>query len=236
MSEKKEEIVGRLWRQLALARGLRASAKADSARAVARQRFRAWQSERLQRTHADLLAEARFARAARFFLTDLYAPAGFGELEAEVERVVPVMAKLLPAAGLETVADAIELDGLSELLDAAMLEALGSDLAALDAAAYGRAYRLVGRRPERERQIRLIEDLGHALDHLTHQPFIAGALAMMRQPARLARLGALQDFLERGFGAFREMRGIDEFLQRIVTREYRLMEALFAGDDGLLGK
>jgi hypothetical protein len=231
MSEA-QEILTRLAQQLTLARELRAAAIADSARAAARQRLRSWQSMRLQRTHADLLADPRFARAARFFVTDLYSPAGFGKIETEVQRVVPVMARLLPGAALETVADAVELDALSERLDAAMLDALGSG-ASIDSAAYGSAYRKVGRRDDRQRQIRLVEGLGRALARLTRLPFIAGVLAMMRRPARFAQLDELQDFLERGFAAFAATRDVDDFLHRIVDREYRLMETLFAGDDAL---
>ena len=232
---KTQQILSRLSQQLRLGRGLRSEARADPHRAALRQRLRSWQSARLQRSHADLLTDARFERAARFFVTDLYSPAGFGKLEGEVDRVVPVMARLLPAAALETVADAVELDALSELLDAAMIDALGAAVMELDGRAYGAAYRQLGRRGDRERQIRLVEDLGRALAHLTRLPFIAGMLAMMRQPARLARLDELQDFLERGFTAFKATRDIDEFLRRIVTKEHRLMEAVFAGDDTLLG-
>jgi hypothetical protein len=52
----------------------------------------------------------------------------------------------------------------------------------------------------------------------------------MRQPARVAGLSALQDFLERGFGAFRQMAGADEFLATVETRESALMNAIFDGD------
>jgi hypothetical protein len=53
---------------------------------------------------------------------------------------------------------------------------------------------------------------------------------MMRQPARLAGLGQLHDFLERGFDAFRRMGGAGEFLTTVVARETALMDAMFAGD------
>ncbi len=145
------------------------------------------------------------------------------------------MSKFLSDAGLETVADAIELDALSEDLDAAMVVALGRHLTSLDAAAYGRAYRKVDRRPDRERQIDLIQHLGQSLDRLTRRRFIAATLAVMRKPAKLAGLGNLQSFLERGFTAFRKMGNADEFLALIVTRERNVLDALFAGDDSLLG-
>lgn len=229
-----EDPVSRLHRQLDLATALRGSAQADAATQSARQRLRSWQATRLGRTHADLLASGRTRPAASFFLTDLYGATDLGKLAADVRRVVPVMSKLLPTAGLETVADAIELDALSETLDAAMVAVLGEKITALDAAAYGRAYRKVDRRNDRERQIALIEHLGQALGRLVRQPFVVSALKLMRKPAQVAGLGELQDFLERGYTAFRQIGDPKEFLELIVSRERRLLNALFAGDDGPL--
>ena len=81
----------------------------------------------------------------------------------------------------------------------------------------------------RQRQIRLIVDIGTALDTYVGKPLIRTALAMMRRPARLAGMSGLQDFLERGFAAFRAMRGATEFLHTIETRETDIMEAIIAG-------
>lgn len=233
---EKEEITARVTEQLARAAKLRSAALSDPKAAAARQRLRVWQAKRLARTHSDLLENPRFGDAAKFFLTDVYSVDETSSRDAEVQRVVPTMAKFLSAAGLETAADAIELDALSEDLDAAMVAALGRRLTSLDAAAYGRAYRKVGRRPDRERQIDLIQHLGQSLDRLAHQRFIGATLAVMRKPAKLAGLGDLQSFLERGFTVFQKMGNPDELLALIVTRERNVLEALFAGDDSLLGE
>jgi hypothetical protein len=81
----------------------------------------------------------------------------------------------------------------------------------------------------RERQIKLIGDIGTALDHYVQKPLVRTALAMMRQPARLAGMAALQDFLERGFASFRTMRGAKEFLATIQERETQIMTAIANG-------
>lgn len=236
MSDK-EDVVERLHRQLDLAAELQASAKANPDVEATRERLRAWQAVRLARTHADLLASPRMGPAATFFLTDLYGSTDLSKLAGDVKRIVPVMTKFLPVAGLETVADAIELHALSEELDIAMVKALGSRInKKLDATAYGRAYRKVDRRGDRERQIALIRDVGQALGRLIGQPFVSSALGLMRKPAQLAGFGELQAFLERGHDAFRKMGGTKEFLGLIVSRERKLLKALFAGDDSLLGQ
>ena len=50
------------------------------------------------------------------------------------------------------------------------------------------------------------------------------------RPAQLAGLGAMQDFLSRGFVVFRDMRGADAFLRVLVERETQLMRSLYAGE------
>jgi hypothetical protein len=54
---------------------------------------------------------------------------------------------------------------------------------------------------------------------------------MMRKPARLAGLSALQDFLERGFESFAQMRGAAEFLATIQSRETVIYESIAGGSN-----
>jgi hypothetical protein len=229
-----EDVVERLTRHLDRVTALREAAVANPKLEAARQRLRAWQAARLARTHADLLTSPRMGLAATFFLTDIYGSEDLTKLDANVRQVAPAMKRLLPTAGLETVAEAIELEALSEDLDFAMATALGAKSSKLSAATYGAAYRKVDRRPDRELQISLIEDLGQSLARLVRKPFVGTTLSMMRRPAQLAGLSELQDFLQRGYKAFTKMGDAREFLGLIVGRERKLLEALFAGDDSLL--
>ena len=129
----------------------------------------------------------------------------------------------------------MELNALSESLDGAMVEALSGRTANITAEAYAEAYRAIDRVRDRERQIDLIALLGEALDKLTHLRFIGMTLKVMRKPARLAGLGELQAFLERGYSAFGAMRGgAGDFVSTIVARERSIARALFAGDDRAL--
>lgn len=235
MSDR-DAIVQRLTDRLAYVSDLRASGKKASRASARRLALREWQAARLARTHADLLENAHFGGAAAFFLADIYDLKDLSERDAAIKRIVPIMTKLLPSAGLETVADAVDLDALTESLDAEMVSVLGSKVRALDGPSYGQAYRTVGRRADRERQIVLIDHLGHALDHLAHQPFVGSTLAMMRMPARLMGLKDLQDLLERGYDALSGIGDVEVFLRLIMTRERRLMKALFDGDDSWLDR
>jgi hypothetical protein len=192
-----------------------------------------WQAARLQRSFADFLDEPRTAPAARFFLDDLYGDHDVTARDRDVERVLPLMRKLLPEHLIETAADAIELAWLSHALDMRMAEALqrqGVQPSALDEDSYAAAYRAVGKRRIREHQIALILRVGATLDHAVHKPWIPRLLRASRLPAKLAGLGELQRFLERGFDAFRALRGADDFLGAIAAREREASRRLFAGE------
>lgn len=231
-----QKVVRRLTKHLEISTHLRVMAKADPGMGKARQHLRTWQAGRIARTHADLLTSPRFGLAAAFFLTDVYGAKDASERDEEVKRAVPPMTKFLPVSALETVADVIELDALSEGLDAAMVAALGARVTAIDAAAYGCAYRKVDRRKDRERQIYLIKHLGKSLDRLASRRFAGTALMLMRKPAQIAGFGNLFELLERGYAAVHAMGSIEEFLTLVVSRERRILKAVFAGDDSLLSE
>jgi hypothetical protein len=231
MSEEKEHWVGELRRHLARAKGLRAAANADPRMAQDRLRLRAWQAERLAATYRDLLDSDRYHAAARFFLTDLYGPKDFSERDHEIERILPTLSATLPAAGIRTIALAIEVDALSEELDAAMVAELRRTraMAKITGKAYAEAYRRCGRRDHRELQLRLIGEIGDALAALVRKPLVHAALRLMRGPAKLAGLAELHAFLEDGYDAFHKMGDPAEFLETIATREEIILRQLFDG-------
>ena len=198
--------------------------------AGALERVANWQARRLHATYADLAAQPRYLHAIEFFETDLYGGGDFAKRDADLARVMPVMSRMLPVGVIGTVAKAVALNALSQELDRMLLARLPRPDGRFTVAEYCRAFRRMGHRPERERQIAFIGEIGRALDHYVDKPLIHGALKMMRQPAKLAGLEALQHFLERGVGAFRRMRGADEFLATIAARESALMESIFAGE------
>jgi len=188
---------------------------------------KAWQARRLAGTYADLMREPRYAAATRFFLDDLYGAKDFSARDAELMRIVPTMQRVLPASAVETAALAIELEALTEALDHALAAALGPG--ALDEARYAEAYRASSTRAERMRQVELVEAVGRRLDALVARPFIGATLRLMRAPAQLAGLADLQDFLERGFAAFRAMHGCEAFLAVLRERETAIGNRLFSG-------
>ncbi len=219
-----------LERELHRVARLHAERRADPDLARALARLSHWQASRLGVTYADLAAQPRYADAIAFFKTDLYGAADFSRRDADLARAAPVMTRMLPERVTVSVAKAMELNALSQELDRLLLARLPYGDVPFTVADYCAAYRATDNRPARERQIRLIGEFGKSIDIYVGKPLIRAALAMMRHPAHAAGLGVLQEFLERGFSAFRKMGGAAEFLATIDRRERALMDSMFAGD------
>jgi hypothetical protein len=184
-----------------------------------------YQHARFERTYADLLAHPRYAKAARFFLDELYGPRDFTQRDTQFARVIPALVRLFPNEIVLTVKALAELHGLSEVLDTATGRALPEG--PVSAQRYSAAWLAVGREGDRERQIMLTRQVGMALDAYARNPLLRHSLRLMRGPARAAGLSELQKFLELGFDTFREMRGAKPFLDIIVARETAHARELF---------
>jgi len=198
----------------------------------------AWQSGRLATTYRDLAGKPRFAAAVQFFLSDLYGDQDFSQRDSDIERVYPIMIRVLSDPAIASLTVAVELHTLSQSLDTRMLDLLSGKLGieldgsanAISAEAYAEAYRLCDSRRERVRQIELVLEAGELLDGVVRKPMIYTTVKLARKPARLAGFGELQDFIERGFSAFRQMKDARPFLKAVEDRETAIMKAILAGE------
>lgn len=195
--------------------------------------LRRWQARRLEASFDRFLRDPERRPAAQFFLSDVYNEHDFSRRDADIARVLPMMQRLLPAALLETVADAIELGLLTHAFDlrmAQMLDRIGGPRRRLDGTLYARAYRACGLPRLRRRQIDLIARVGLGLGQALRLPGVSTLLRLSRAPARAAGLSELQGFLERGFAAFAQLGDARRFIGEIERDERELSRRLFEGD------
>lgn len=194
--------------------------------------LRGWQSRRLAYTFADFQGLPHYRKAVVFFLEDLYGEEDVSWRDRDLARMMPTMVRWLPEAMLGTVADALELDWISHVLDlrvATLLESSAGGGRSIDAARYARAYAEAGTAAERGRQIDLLMAVGRELETIVRKPIVYAVLRMARGPAASAGLGGLQSFLERGFAAFKELGSARHFLETIESRERSAMLRLLEG-------
>jgi hypothetical protein len=216
---------------------LRNACHADPALAQAVITVKRLQARRFEGTYPDLLAGPPYADAARFFLQELYGDKDYAERDAQFARIAGTMQKVFPEQVVATALALAELHALTEQLDHAMGRAwlsAGVRNAGSEAARYLHAWRTVGRRTDRETQLRVVMVIGHDLARLTRAPGLRLLLKMMRGPAAAAGMGSLQKFLEAGFDTFgamsRHKNGAEGFLSTIETRERRLIAQWFDGE------
>lgn len=184
-----------------------------------------YQQRRFALTYSDLLHSPRYGLAAKFFLSDLYGPNDFSERDAQFARVVPALVRIFPKDIVDTVATLGTLHALSERLDTDT--ALRLPEGGVSPSNYLAAWKACGDAASRERQITLTLQIGSAIDGFARRPLLRRTLQLMRGPANVAGLTKLQEFLEHGFEAFQSMRGANEFLGVIASREREFASLLF---------
>ena len=216
--------LGRLLERNAALRDVYADSPESRRRLVALQK---WQSKRLLRSHADLRANPRYRMAVEFFFKELYSGGDPRARDRDLQRVHHVMERLLPAEALRALMLAIELEILSQELDADVVRVLPSG--PLTVGRYAEGYRSAGRPADRGRQIELLGEIGRYLDRVVRKPIIRTLVRFARGPAHAAGFGSMQEFLERGLDAFEAMHGADEFIAILRDRETRAMQRMFAG-------
>jgi hypothetical protein len=190
------------------------------------------QSTRFAGTYADLLAGGPYADASRFFLDELYSDKDYAQRDAQFARIASAIEKFFPQQVAQTAVALARLHALTEDLDHALAKAwLVQSPDAAPPQRYVAAWRYLGRRPDRERQLAVVMEIGQQMARLTRTPGLRLMLKMMRGPAAAAGLGSLQRFLESGFDTFAAMagrpRGAEQFLDTVRSREAALIAALF---------
>ena len=216
---------------------LRAAAQAAPDLAASVAQVKRIQAERFERTYADILSAGPYQGAARFFVDELYSDKDFTQRDAQFSRIAGALQTFFPKHVVATAVALAQLHALIEEIDHAMGRAWladGTGNGDDELSRYVSAWRVVGRREDRARQLGSVLEVGRELDRLTRMPGLRLTLHMMRRPARAAGLSSLQGFLESGFDTFARMSGKGEgarsFLALIQTRETALMDALFSGD------
>ncbi|ROZ68938.1 hypothetical protein [Ramlibacter sp. WS9] len=212
---------------------LRQAVLADPALATALQQVKRVQSRRFAGTYADLLSAGPYAAASGFFLTELYSDKDYADRDAQFARIAGAIERFFPQQVAGTAVALAELHAVTEDLDQAMAvdwrAQARSEMS--DAVRYTMAWRGVGRRSERESQLKVVLGIGEQMARLTRTPGLRVMLKMMRGPAVAAGLASLQRFLETGFDTFAAMArkpgGAEEFLGIIQERESALLAMLF---------
>ena len=189
------------------------------------------QARRFVGTYQDLLHSEQYASCVNFFLEELYSEKNYAERDAQFSRIAGALQRTFPEPVVATAVAMAKLHNLTEELDLAMALNWQLQPGLPSTQAYVLAWRAVGRREDRHWQLNTVQGIGRDLGHLTRKPGLRMLLKMMRKPAQLAGLGALQNFLESGFNNFADLArsdgSVSYFLDTVRARESHWIERLF---------
>ncbi len=194
--------------------------------------LRAWQSNRLKDTYADLLKDKRYWQACLFFLNDIYGSHDFSQRDYDFQRLYKFLSRFLPDVLIKILANAIELNGLSNALDQKLLSVLVNDLdmqVEVNPELYAEGYRLCDNYAERAYQINMTVKLLKEVVTAAHLPFMGMALKLAQGPAYAYGWFDLYGFLERGYAAAKTLRDVKGFAAAIQERETRILDQIYAG-------
>ncbi len=222
---------------------LRQLAAETPALAQAVSEIKAFQAKRFTGTYFDLLHTPQYQPATQFFLEELYSEKDYSQRDAQFSRIAGTLERMFPKQVVQTAVSLAQLHSLTEDLDLAMAQSWLSStktvLKTSDATdRYITAWHKVGRRDDRDAQLSGSLAVGQELVTLTRTLGLRMALKMMRKPASLAGMAALQHFLELGFDTFAAMtpkkpskngepEGPAFFLETVKNREAALINQLF---------
>lgn len=198
--------------------------------------LQAWQQARISRSFADLICQDAYRSAVNFFLSELYGGLDFRQRDQDMSKVMPVMKRFLPDKVLYIMSEAFELQAISIKFDMSMAAHMArAGYRKLDMPSYCETYRAGSDQTGRGRQLHLIRKLGYDLDRLVRKPLVNFLVHLLHGPAHAAGFGKLQDFLEKGLNAFREIEDITYFNETIFSREWDSMHKMFAGESKPFG-
>lgn len=194
-----------------------------------------YQTAMLLADYQDFARQPRFTALVEFFFSALYAPADFGVRNDSLRTLHEWLAGLIGHDPVRVLAHAIDLYELTDSLDDDMvlaLRSLGANETGLlrsarddwqgedeKRAVWEAAYRLVGRRLDRQRQAHLIVENGIELERACRVPFVHTQLRAARPAVALLGWGHVIDFLLQGQEAMAQARPIRPLLDAIAERE-----------------
>lgn len=191
-------------------------------------RFTRWQLDYLLKFFEDMYTEDGYREAIDFTMRDL-AGIGIADRDVDLERVAPVITRMLPGSAMQTLARATRMNVQVLELNIGVCEALmidGKLPEDISERAYWTAFREATTLEDCVELVSLSTELGSALKSLVGHKSLALLLRGMRGPAHAAGFGALHDFLESGYGTFSRIPDVDYFLGEIKERMTLLFERI----------
>lgn len=190
--------------------------------------FVAWLNDYMMNFYADLRPLPGYGAALDFVITDLTGT-GISQRDADLARVVPVMARMLPDRALATLATAMELNARVLQANLAICRALFANRndTAISERDLCQAYRRAVTLETCLELSALTRRVGDTLERVVRSRALGLMLKAMHGPAHAAGFGALHDFLQTGYARFQAIDDVSAFLDQLESRMTGILTRIF---------
>ena len=197
-----------------------------------RQALQVFQSNRLRREYVALSKMPQYTAVGEFFFTEMYGPRDFSRRDSEAQRLQHFL-HIVPGVAAEDVEEVLRLLELTNQLDNQMARLMQVRETGLkfSEAVYEQAYRDLENYDERFEQLKLVDRCLHNVFRISRHGLIGRALRGAGIIVRIAGIGAIHQFLLKGYDAIRPVREIDTFANTIYKHELKRLNQIYERDE-----
>ncbi|MEL6868354.1 MAG: hypothetical protein AAFO81_01010 [Pseudomonadota bacterium] len=177
----------------------------------------------------DLRASQAYSDAIDFVVNDLTGTR-IAARDRELEKVVPLMSRVLPTRALTALTTAMTLNERVLQININIAASLADKLAAGEPISehdYCMASREHATMSDFDALIAMTRTAGEHLARIVRLPMIGSLLKSMRLPAKLAGVLDLHEFLQRGLDTFLQLDDVPEFLDTMQARMHAIFSHVF---------
>lgn len=202
---------------------------------AAKRALQQFQSERLNRTYADLKMDPQYTAIADFFFNRLYAPQDFTFRDTSIKNLQHILEGRVYRPMTSAMLKVVELHELTDDLDNLMVaKMIGTGIGTewtMDS--YQAVYRQLDNYDQRVYQIDLTVEVTRIFHGLSQKWVVAVSLKTVTVAAHILNVGKILDFINEGYNAFRKIKNIDHFIDTIGQKELAWHDKLMGDDECL---
>ncbi len=191
--------------------------------------LKAFQSQRLRTTYADLAELPQYRAACHFFFNRLYSTEDTADRDQAFRKIHHLARIWLGGDVAQSMEKLIELQEITIAMDETLLRLLIAEdqPLAFDNATYERLYCASDNYVLRQRQIELLEQTMRMVHRISHRLGIGMVLSGLHAACMVAGDTRMVEFLQDGYRAFRDQSNIEPLAQAMVLRETERLNRIY---------
>jgi hypothetical protein len=189
-----------------------------------------WQTQRMEHSYSELMANAHYRPLLEFFLHDIFRGIDFSAIGGRLDKVSTIVSKLF--TGTDMLFAVLEFNAVTGELDQLMTETLFEQMKVerITAENYVQACHQAQVFDVMHRQKTLVKLFSDDLNKTVRSKLVYAAIKLAKLPAEKAGFGNLYQMIERGFSALSVIENPEALIDQIIRHEMQVVENMRAKD------